>query len=261
MIHFTLPTLGCAKEKMSTSSSSLKDWVTLKLGGKWGISSELKQMMCMTQVFAPMFVGFLASRLKQRLTRCGILLGSKNAANSWRTAVTTTVTMPLTPRTDLLSSACMMIAAKWAASLRAWTRSVPSLDFTAAWAVAMACNLAGSASWAIPALNPLKADPHANGWISCLCNVPVVLLSPVKAWAMLWNHWMISRAVLVQASKILKANLTFVESASVGSTRRSTWARSSFLFTVVGSGTNGSTGFLLVPQSLDTVSFMIEWSW
>jgi len=215
-------------------------------------------LMCIRQVFTPMSRGFLASRLKQRLTRCEILLGNITIVNSCGAAVTMAVLMTLTPWMVFLSRPC--IVANVAASLLALVTSVPSLASAAAWAAAEALFLAGWANWVTAALNPLQADPQANCWIICFHNVPVLLVSPVKAQSTFWNHWMISRGVSLPPSNTLKANLTFVELASMGSLRRSIWTRSSFLFTNVGSGTNGSKGLLLFPKSLDTEIFLVGWS-
>jgi len=107
----------------------------------------------------------------------------------------------------------------------------------------------------------IYATRGTYGWRTDLHVTPLALRSsPVKARSTLRRHSRISRGVSWSPSNPLKENLTCVEAWLLGSLHRLTVVRSSFLMLLIGSGTNGRTGFLLVlPKSLGTETFMVEW--
>jgi len=62
----------------------------------------------------------------------------------------------------------------------------------------------------------------------------------------------------ISAFQDLESELDFRRVGVSWITKQVDCVRSSFLSTAVGSGTNGSMGFLFVPKSLDTETFMVE---
>jgi len=248
--------------RMSTISSSARDWVSSNLGGNFRMSSELMRVMFMWQLLMFMSKGFLASHRKWRLTCCNTSLGGKPVIIWLRAEVT--MGSPSPPSLRCASLVLAVASANACAKLATVFGSPPWQLSTASWAAVMSAAFPLRHNWLTLLLWALSAVPRQNCCIIWCWSDPVAELRQVNVCSTFLCQSMRSRGDSAEPFNVLNAKRTLVESTSVGSLWRSTVTRSSFLVAVsVGSGTNGRTIllFLVLPKSLVAAIFMVEWSW
>jgi len=140
-----------------------------------------------------------------------------------------------------------------------WPASVPSsaLSSTSLALISQAL-VALVASWHFTS-KVVQANPCVNWGSAAICWVPVVQLSPTKAHSTLLLQAMSSRGVSSSLSRILIPTLTLAAHATPGWVLISIEVRWSLPASLVGSGTKGSKGLVLVlSNSLIATIFIYE---